>query len=165
MGKRRKNNEVATVTEVGHGPLHGEPVPAALPASVPATVEDTVRLLASQRRRPTVIARALGLSLAQFQEQIMNNPLVAAAYEEGRDLARDSYLQSVMRAAFKDDGSVRNPTMAIWAGKIAHGYTEEGQEADRRGGGSRHVHFHLPTPQSVDDFKKLTAKVTDVPSS
>ena len=140
------------------------PTVLAPPAALPATVEDTVRLLASQRRRPTVIAHALGLSLAQFQERMATDPLVHAAMEEGRDLARDDYVRRIERAAFKENGDVRLPVMAIWLGKIVHGYTEKGQEADQRGGvGSRHVHFHLPTPQSVSDFKKL-AKVTDVPT-
>lgn len=137
------------------------------PAKTPAAQNETlpalsapdlakVCALASQSRRPAVIASALGMPRSAFLEALKADPAAAEAYETGRDLARDAYLQRLERSAFDSKGKCRNVTLAIWLGKIAHGFTEtSGQQSPAPPG--KHIHFHMPAPMSMDELRALNA--------
>lgn len=145
-------------------------------STVPSPARDTapalsdrdlakVCALASQSRRPAVIAAALGVTRSAFLELLKTDPAALEAFETGKDLARDSYVKRLERAAFDPKtGRLRNVTAAIWYGKCVLGFTEtSGQQSPAPPG--KHIHFHMPAPMTMDELRALNAGGTIVPGS
>jgi len=132
---------------------------------LPAGAAATITALAALSRQPAVIAAALGLRHKQFLELLKVNEELAEAYEEGRSLARDTYIQKIQRGAFDNKtGKCRNVTLAIWLGKIVHGFHEtSGQQSPVPV--AAHFTFNMPAPVSVEDWRKssVTVEVKEVP--
>lgn len=149
-------------------------VDAKTPQKTPAAEKETqglaltdldlakVQSLAALSRRPAVIAAALGVTRSAFLDLLKADPAASEAYETGRDLARDAYLQRLERSAFDRKGKCRNVTLAIWLGKIAHGFTEtSGQQSPVP---VTRITFNMPAPASMDEFRKsVTVEVPNVP--
>jgi len=130
--------------------------------------------MAAQGWTEAAIWRSLGLPRDEWRQRKKEDPGVAAALSEGRSLDLHQCMHVLRASAIAIDKKTNLPVLnskepkaltALLAYlKLVHGLRDHGNvppPADT--GGSRHVHFHLPKPMTMDELRAAAAPALPAP--